>query len=77
MLLTAVACLTLALALALATVVYFTDRDSARPMLMPDVGAYFGGKVFRAIGQWLPSFVHPRRTRPNVRSRCTSSLNCA
>jgi len=54
-LLTAIACLGLALAMA----VYIADRDAARAMLMPDVGAHAGRKIFGAIGQWLPSFVHP------------------
>ena len=55
MLLTAIACL----AMILATAVYLTDRDAARALLMPDVGVHVDGKLFGAIGQWLPSFVHP------------------
>jgi hypothetical protein len=47
------------LALALGVIVYLTDRDAARSMLMPDSAALAGGNVFGVLGQWLPSFVHP------------------
>ena len=55
LLLAAIACFALALAL----VVYLADRDAARVMLMPKLGAHTGLNVFGAVGQWLPSFVHP------------------
>jgi hypothetical protein len=47
------------LALALGIAVYLTDRDASRAMLMPGIAAFAGGNAFGALGQWLPSFVHP------------------
>ncbi len=47
------------LALAMGILVYLTDRDGSRAMLIPTIGALAGGNVFGALGQWLPSFVHP------------------
>ena len=54
-LLTAIA----ALALLLGTLVYITDRDASHVLLIPDLGAWAQGRLFGALGQWLPSFVHP------------------
>jgi len=47
------------LALAAGLLVYLTDRDAARAVLIPEVAALAGSKLFGALGQWLPSFVHP------------------
>jgi hypothetical protein len=47
------------LALAVGTLVYLTDRGASRAVLIPAFGAFAGSSVFGAIGQWLPSFVHP------------------
>jgi hypothetical protein len=47
------------LALAAGLFVYLTDRDSAHAMLVPSVAAFAGLHLFGALGQWLPSFVHP------------------
>jgi len=47
------------LALAVGTLVYLTDRSASRAVLIPAFGAFAGINVFGAIGQWLPSFVHP------------------
>ncbi len=47
------------LALALGLVVYLADRDASRAMLIPNVAAFGHGNLFGALGQWLPSFVHP------------------
>jgi hypothetical protein len=47
------------LALAVGTLVYLTDRGASRAVLIPEFGAFAGSNVFGAIGQWLPSFVHP------------------
>lgn len=47
------------LALAAGLVVYLTDRDSSRSLLLPAAGSPFGAPLFGAIGLWLPSFVHP------------------
>ncbi len=44
-------------ALAIGALVYLTDRGMAP--LAPAIGALAGGMVFGALGQWLPSFVHP------------------
>lgn len=54
-LLTAIGCL----ALALGTVVYLTDRSASHAMGIPAITAFGGGSMFGALGQWLPSFVHP------------------
>jgi apolipoprotein N-acyltransferase len=47
-----------ALALALGIIVYVTDRDTSRAMLIPSIATFAGSKVFGALGQWLPSFLH-------------------
>jgi hypothetical protein len=47
------------LALAAGALVYLTDRDPSRALLLPAVGSPFGTPLFGAIGLWLPSFVHP------------------
>lgn len=54
-LLTAIGCLALAVGL----LVYLTERDASRSMLIPAIGALAGIHIYGAIGQWLPSFVHP------------------
>jgi len=47
------------LALALGVVVYASDRDPAGVALLPAVAVLHTGPLFGALGQWLPSFVHP------------------
>lgn len=47
------------LALAFGVLVYLTDRDPSRSLLLPAVESPFHAPVFGAIGLWLPSFVHP------------------
>lgn len=54
----AILAISASLALALGAVVYLTDRDASRAMLIPATAAFAGGKVFGVLGQWLPSFVH-------------------
>jgi hypothetical protein len=44
-------------ALVVGALVYLTDRAVAP--LAPAIGALAGSRVFGALGQWLPSFVHP------------------
>lgn len=46
-------------ALALGLVVYLTDRDQSHATLIPAIGALAGSNLFGALGQWIPSFVHP------------------
>ena len=46
-------------ALAAGLLVYLGDRVAGRAALIPAVGALAGHTGFGAIGQWLPSFVHP------------------
>jgi hypothetical protein len=46
-------------ALALGLLVYLADRDASRAVLTPTVSALAGSHWFGALGQWLPSFVHP------------------
>jgi hypothetical protein len=46
------------LALAVGLLVYLTDRDASRAVLIPSVGALAASNVFGMFGQWLPSFVH-------------------
>lgn len=48
-----------ALALACGMLVYMTDRNAARVLLLPNMAALDAGPLFGALGQWLPSFVHP------------------
>lgn len=47
------------IALAIGALVYLADRDPSRAMLQPVWAELGGGGLFGAIGQWLPSFVHP------------------
>lgn len=47
------------LALALGLLVYRADRDATAAWLLPANAALATGPVFGALGQWLPSFVHP------------------
>ena len=46
-------------ALGIGVLFYLADRDTARTALIPAVASIAGGHLFGAIGQWLPSFVHP------------------
>jgi hypothetical protein len=39
--------------------VYLADRPSAHAILMPDIAPWTGRPLFGALGQWLPSLVHP------------------
>jgi len=39
--------------------VYFADRRSSSALLVPAIAALGRRNVFGALGQWLPSFVHP------------------
>jgi hypothetical protein len=47
------------LALSIGLLVYLTDRDASRAALIPTLGAFPVHDAFGALGQWLPSFVHP------------------
>jgi len=47
------------LALVLGLLVYAIERDAARVAWMPSAATLPVGPVFGALGQWLPSFVHP------------------
>ncbi len=47
------------LALLLGSLVYLMERDAAHVALMPAAATLPIGPVFGALGQWLPSFVHP------------------
>lgn len=47
------------LALAAGTLVYLTDRDASRAMLIPAIPLLAGLGLFGGLGAWLPSFVHP------------------
>lgn len=47
------------LALVLGALVYITDRPPSQAPLIPTVAALAGSHLFGALGQWLPSFVHP------------------
>jgi hypothetical protein len=47
------------LSLAPGVLVYLTDRSASHALLVPAVAHLSGRHVFGAIGQWLPSFVHP------------------
>jgi hypothetical protein len=40
-------------------IVYLTDRDTSRAVLIPNLPIPGGRDLFGALGQWLPSFVHP------------------
>jgi len=46
-------------AMAAGLLVYLTDRDPSRAALIPAIAALAGGNLFGALGQWMPSFVHP------------------
>jgi hypothetical protein len=46
-------------ALLLGLAVYLADRDPARVALLPDLRVFGERRWFGALGQWLPSFVHP------------------
>jgi len=46
-------------ALAVGLLVYLVDRDPSRAALIPAAAALVGGNLFGALGQWMPSFVHP------------------
>jgi hypothetical protein len=46
-------------AMAVGLLVYLTDRDVSRAALIPSVAALAGSNLFGAMGQWLPSLVHP------------------
>ena len=47
------------LALGVGVLVYLTDRDPSRAVLVPAVTALSQSHLFGAVGLWLPSFVHP------------------
>ena len=47
------------LALALGLLVYVADRDPSHAVWIPAVAVLAGSHLFGALGQWLPSFVHP------------------
>ena len=46
-------------AMAAGLLVYLTDRDPAHAALIPAVAALAGASLFGALGQWMPSFLHP------------------
>jgi hypothetical protein len=48
-----------ALALAAGLIVYLADRDPSRAALIPSAAVLSTGPLVGALGQWLPSFVHP------------------
>lgn len=45
-------------AFAMGLLVYLTDRDASRAMLIPAVALLTGSHALGALGGWLPSFVH-------------------
>jgi hypothetical protein len=47
------------IALAMGALVYLTDRAASRALLMSGIHLTLSGPLFGALGQWLPSFVHP------------------
>ena len=47
------------LALALGVMVYLSDRPPSHAALIPAMLALGTGSLFGALGNWLPSFVHP------------------
>lgn len=47
-----------ALALTTGVLVYLSDRDSTRALLMPALPAWVSGHRFGVLGLWLPSFLH-------------------
>jgi hypothetical protein len=46
-------------ALLLGVLVYLTDRDTSRTLLIPGVPALAASHWFGTVGQWLPSAIHP------------------
>ena len=46
-------------ALSLGLLVYLADRVGSHAVLVPSIAALEGRNLFGALGQWLPSFVHP------------------
>lgn len=55
----AVLAATACLALAVGMLIYMTDRPPGHAALLPATFALGTGALFGAVGQWLPSFVHP------------------
>lgn len=51
--------ITACLSLALGLLVYLADRAPGHASLLPAVPGLSGHHFFGALGQWLPSFVHP------------------
>jgi len=47
------------MAMLVGLLVYLTDRDPAHAVLIPAVAAFAGKTLFGALGQWIPSFLHP------------------
>ena len=47
-----------AAALAIGVLIYLSDRDAARVLLMPTLPTWTGGPRFGVLGLWLPSFLH-------------------
>lgn len=47
------------LALVSGLLVYLTDRDASRTLLIPAISLLAGANVFGLIGLWWPSFAHP------------------
>lgn len=47
------------IALLFGLLIYLTDRPSSHSMLVPAALSLGTGALFAAIGQWLPSFIHP------------------
>jgi len=47
------------IALSMGILVYLTERDASHAWLIPAVSTLTGVHLFGALGQWLPSFVHP------------------
>ncbi len=47
------------LALSIGILVYLVDRNASQAALIPTIAAFVGYSLFGALGQWLPSFVHP------------------
>lgn len=47
------------LALVSGLLIYLTDRDASRTLLIPTVSLLAGANVFGLVGLWWPSFAHP------------------
>jgi hypothetical protein len=45
--------------LSLGLLVYLADRVASHAVLVPSIAPLGGRNLFGALGQWLPSFVHP------------------